>query len=76
VALADILEAFRLPENTQRMREARENAANDMLKTMQVVFPVATHIQMGILPKYGFPGDGDGWYSDIERKHNLLGGTL
>ena len=63
MALADILEAFRLPENTKRMREAQESAGNDMLKTMQIVFPVATMIQMEIMPKYGFTGDGDGKYN-------------
>ncbi|KAK2155155.1 hypothetical protein LSH36_247g02036 [Paralvinella palmiformis] len=60
VALSDILEAFRLPENIKRIREAQDNSGNDMLKTMQIVFPLATVIQMEIMPKYGFTGDGDG----------------
>uniref|UniRef100_A0A0L8HJE8 Protein C10 n=2 Tax=Octopus bimaculoides TaxID=37653 RepID=A0A0L8HJE8_OCTBM len=31
-----------------------------MLKTMQLVFPLATQIEMGIIEKYGFPGNGEG----------------
>lgn len=42
------------------MEEARDNAGNDMLKMMQVVFPVATQIEMNVIQKYGFSGDGDG----------------
>ncbi|KAK3087365.1 hypothetical protein FSP39_005056 [Pinctada imbricata] len=35
-------------------------AGNDMLRSMQIVFPVATQIQMDIIDRYGFPADGDG----------------
>ncbi len=59
-ALSDILGAFNEPENALRMDEARDNAGNDMLKMMQMVFPVATQIQMDVITKYGFPADGDG----------------
>jgi hypothetical protein len=31
-----------------------------MLRMMQIVFPLATQIQMEVIGKYGFPGDGDG----------------
>ena len=60
VALLDILNAFKVPENLQQLNEAREHAGNDMLKTMQIVFPITTRIQMQIISKYGFPADGDG----------------
>ncbi|XP_064616063.1 protein C10-like [Liolophura sinensis] len=43
-----------------RMEEARDNAGNDMLKNMQIVFPVATQIETDVIEKYGFPRDGDG----------------
>lgn len=59
-ALADVLEAFRSTENATKMSEARDNAGNDMLKMMQIVFPIATQIQMGVIQKYGFSNDGDG----------------
>ena len=60
MALLDILNAFKVPENLVLLEEARERAGNDMLKTMQIVFPITTQIQMQIISKYGFPADGDG----------------
>ena len=60
VALADILDAFDLPENERKIEEARDSAGNDMLKMMQIVFPITTQIQMSVIGKYGFPEDGDG----------------
>ena len=62
-ALVDILDAFIISENAGKLRAARESAGNDMLKMMQTVFPVATQIQMNVITKYGFTGDGDGIYS-------------
>ncbi|XP_076436792.1 protein C10-like [Babylonia areolata] len=59
-ALSDILDAFKLPENAARLNEARESAGNDMLKGMQIVFPVVAQIQMEVIHKYGFPAEGDG----------------
>jgi hypothetical protein len=59
-ALADILDAFVISENAAKLRVARENAGNDMIKVMQTVFPITTQIQMDIISKYGFPSDGDG----------------
>ena len=59
-ALQDVLAAFRQKENASRLNEAKDNAGNDMLRMMQIVFPLATQIQMEVIGKYGFPGDGDG----------------
>lgn len=59
-ALSDVLEAFKLPENATRLNEAHDNAGNDMLKSMQIVFPVLAQIQMEVIHKYGFMADGDG----------------
>lgn len=42
------------------MDDARDKAGNDMLRAMQIVFPVASQIQMEVIEKYGFPADGDG----------------
>ncbi len=60
VALVDILDAFDVAENAKKIEEARDSAGNDMLKMMQIVFPITTQIQMDIIGKYGFPPDGDG----------------
>ncbi|XP_014676548.1 PREDICTED: protein C10-like [Priapulus caudatus] len=59
-ALVDILEAFKQPDNVTKMEEARDNAGTDMMQTMMVVFPIATQIQMEVIPHYGFPADGEG----------------
>lgn len=59
-ALKDILNAFTLPDNVTKLDEAKDNAGNDMLKYMQLVFPVATQIQLEVIQNYGFPGDGEG----------------
>ena len=64
-ALTDILEAFKTAENFSRLEEARETAGNDMLRHMQVVFPIASQIQMDMIQKYGFPADGDGKLSIV-----------
>ena len=60
MALADILEAFKNADNSARMEEAKDNAGNDMLKAMQIVFPLATQIQLDVIEKYGFNPDGEG----------------
>ncbi|XP_069120222.1 protein C10-like [Argopecten irradians] len=59
-ALNDVLEAFLLPENASRIKEAKESAGNDMLRAMQIVFPAVTQIQMDVIERYGFTADGDG----------------
>ncbi|KAK7478452.1 hypothetical protein BaRGS_00030298 [Batillaria attramentaria] len=59
-ALSDVLDAFKLPDNAMRLNEARDTAGNDMLKGMQIVFPVVSQIQMDVIQKYGFVADGDG----------------
>ena len=61
-ALEDILEAFESPENAARLNEAKDAAGNDMLRMMQIVFPITTQIQMSVIGKYGFTADGDGMY--------------
>ena len=60
VALSDILEAFELPENAAHLSDLEEAAGSDMVKRMQLVFPAMAHMQMGVISKFGFPGDGDG----------------
>ncbi|KAL3871468.1 hypothetical protein ACJMK2_039464 [Sinanodonta woodiana] len=59
-ALGDILVALQHPDNVLRLDEARESSGNDMLRSMQLVFPLATQIEMEVIEKYGFQPDGDG----------------
>ncbi|XP_006824057.1 protein C10-like [Saccoglossus kowalevskii] len=72
--LKDVIAAFDSPENMIRMDEAHDNAGNDMMKMMQIVFPVATQIQQEVIQKYGFTPDGDGaikFAQSIRQYENL-----
>ena len=45
-SLVELLNAFQSPANLPRLEAARLEAGNDMIKTMQLVFPVVTQIQV------------------------------
>ncbi|XP_006000994.1 protein C10 [Latimeria chalumnae] len=60
LVLAEVIEAFNSPENTLRVKEARENSCNDMGKMLQFMLPVATQIQQEVIKSYGFSNDGEG----------------
>ncbi|CAN8000926.1 protein C10 [Ixodes scapularis] len=74
-ALEDILAAFEHPENYARVQNAKDVAGNDMLKHMQVVFPLLTQIKMEVIENYGFTPDGEGVLQfaqlirQLEREH-------
>ncbi|XP_064487197.1 protein C10-like [Ornithodoros turicata] len=74
-ALEDILNAFDQPENYARLQEAKLAAGNDMLKHMQIVFPLVTQIEMEVIENYGFAPDGEGVLQfsqairHLEREH-------
>lgn len=48
------LEELQVPENSQKINEARNNVGNEMLKMMQFVFPIVMQIQMEVIKEYGF----------------------
>ncbi|XP_065281498.1 protein C10 isoform X2 [Dermacentor albipictus] len=74
-ALEDILAAFDQPENFARLQDAKDLAGNDMLKHMQIVFPLLTQIEMTVIESYGFTRDGEGVLQfaqiikQMEREH-------
>ncbi|KAL7292116.1 hypothetical protein TKK_0014389 [Trichogramma kaykai] len=59
-ALVDVLTALEEPENIQKITSAKDSAGNEMLKTMQIVFPTVMQIQMEVIKKYGFTDGRDG----------------
>ncbi|XP_059151815.1 protein C10-like [Physella acuta] len=59
-ALREVLETLAQPENAAKIEEARQAAGNDMLKSMQTVFPLVTQMQMQVIQRYGFLPDGEG----------------
>lgn len=61
-ALTEVLTALEIPENVQKLAAAKENSGNEMLRTMQFVFPIVLQIQMEVIKKYGFPDGREGIY--------------
>ncbi|CAL1265185.1 unnamed protein product [Larinioides sclopetarius] len=59
-SLRDIIAALSLPDHAARITEAKNNAGNDMMMYMQLVFPLATQIQQDVIQNYGFPADREG----------------
>ena len=58
--LRDLLFTLKSPETALRLQQVREAAGNDMLKNMQLVFPACAKIQMEVVAKHGYKGDGEG----------------
>ncbi|KAK8775137.1 hypothetical protein V5799_031513 [Amblyomma americanum] len=71
-ALEDILSAFDQAETFARRQDAKDLAANDMLKHIQVVFPLKTEIEMEVIESYGFIRDGEGTYNIAVLSSSLL----
>jgi len=59
-ALAALLSAFESPHHHQRIVAARQEAGNSMIRYQQVVFPLCTEIQLGVIAQFGFKPDGEG----------------
>ncbi|XP_057377645.1 protein C10-like [Daphnia carinata] len=59
-ACNDILTALSQPGNAEKLARAREVAGTDMVKVMREVFPIVTQIQLEVIQRFGFPGDGEG----------------
>ncbi|GFX10812.1 protein C10 [Trichonephila clavipes] len=59
-SLQDIISALSMPDHATRLTEAKNNAGNDMIMYMQLVFPLATQIQQDVIQNYGFPADREG----------------
>jgi len=59
-ALAALLSAFESPHHHQRILAAKQEAGNSMIRYQQVVFPLCTEIQLGVIAQFGFQPDGEG----------------
>jgi len=59
-ALAAILSAFESPPHQGRILAAKQEAGNSMIRYQQVVFPLCTEIQLGVIAQFGFQPDGEG----------------
>ena len=59
-ALAAILSAFETPPQQGRILAAKQDAGNSMIRYQQIVFPLCTEIQLGVIAGFGFQPDGEG----------------
>jgi hypothetical protein len=59
-AMTNIVTALNAPENAQKITEAKEKSGNDVLKMMQIVFPIVMQIQMDVIKNYGYPEGREG----------------
>lgn len=58
--MTNIVTALNTPENAQKIAEAKEKSGNDVLKMMQIVFPIVMQIQMDVIKNYGYPEGREG----------------
>jgi len=59
-ALTAILSAFESPPHQARILAAKQEAGNSMIRYQQIVFPLCTEIQLGVIAQFGFQPDGEG----------------
>lgn len=55
-----MLEAFKEPENVEKINAAKSNLDNSMVNYMHFVFPCMIQIQNKVIAKYGYNSDGEG----------------
>jgi len=59
-ALAAIFSSFETPPHQARILAAKQEAGNSMIRYQQIVFPLCTEIQLGVIAQFGFQPDGEG----------------
>ncbi|XP_060802908.1 protein C10 [Amyelois transitella] len=63
--LSEVIEALESADYAPKLDEAKEAAGNEMLKMMQIVFPMVVQIQMETIKRHGFSNTREG-----ENKHD------
>lgn len=58
--LIDIIDSTKSSENSHKLQEALKLCGNDMLKRMQIVYPILVKIEIETIKKYGYTNDSDG----------------
>lgn len=58
--LSEIIETLDSPSYSLKLNEAKEAAGNEMLKMMQIVFPMVVQIQMETIKRHGFGNSREG----------------
>lgn len=58
--LAEVIEALESADYAPKLDEAKEAAGNEMLKMMQIVFPMVVQIEMETIKRHGFSNSREG----------------
>lgn len=58
--LSEVIDALESPDYASKLDEAKEAAGNEMLKMMQIVFPMVVQIEMETIKHHGFSNSREG----------------
>ncbi|CAH0719656.1 unnamed protein product, partial [Brenthis ino] len=58
--LNEVIDSLESPDYSSKLDEAKEAAGNEMLKMMQLVFPMVVQIEMETIKRHGFSGSREG----------------
>ncbi|RVE49556.1 hypothetical protein evm_005784 [Chilo suppressalis] len=75
--LTQVIDALESPDYSCKLDEAKEAAGNEMLKMMQIVFPMVVQIEMEIIKRHGFCNSREGIVQFTQMfhcRHIPLGG--
>ncbi|XP_034830706.1 protein C10-like isoform X2 [Maniola jurtina] len=83
--LNEVIDSLESPDYAAKLDEAKEAAGNEMLKMMQLVFPMVVQIEMEAIKRHGFNGAREGIVqftqlvremesqdSEVARLHNQI----
>ncbi|CAB3253979.1 unnamed protein product [Arctia plantaginis] len=76
--LTEVLDALESPDYASKLDEAKEAAGNEMLKMMQIVFPMVVQIEMETIKHHGFPNSREGivQFTQLVREMESLDGSI
>lgn len=69
--LGKIIEELQTPEIAQKLEEARFNVGNEMLKMMQLVFPIVMQVQLEVIKEFGFSENREGMVKFMQMLRSL-----
>lgn len=58
--LSEVIDSLESPDYASKLDEAKEAAGNEMLKMMQIVFPMVVQIEMETIKRHGFSNSREG----------------
>lgn len=60
--LTEVIDTLESSDYASKLDEAKEAAGNEMLKMMQIVFPMVVQIETEIIKRHGFNNSREGSY--------------